>query len=375
MTPGFAVYVHWPFCLSKCPYCDFNSHVTEAVDHHRWRRALIAELDHFASQSKGRTVTSIFFGGGTPSLMQPETAAAVIEAIKDHWNAADDLEITLEANPTSVEASRFADLRDAGVNRLSLGVQALDDPALKFLGRAHSATEAMAAAEMAAKHFPRRSLDFIYARPGQTIAEWSRELERIIELADDLDCEHLSLYQLTIEAGTPFARDRVASATEDTGAEMFTATRARLADAGRPAYEISNHARSGAACRHNLTYWQGGDYVGIGPGAHGRISGIDGCDAIHQIHTPERWLDAVDRTGHGTAKRRRLSAEDRSEELVMTGLRLSEGIDLDRLGGVIDSARLAALIDGGFLTHTGPHLVATESGLLCLNAVLGELLA
>ena len=374
MTAGFAIYVHWPFCLSKCPYCDFNSHVADAVDDHRWRLALIAELNHFTAETKGRTVTSIFFGGGTPSLMEPETAAAVIATIKDHWGTADDLEITLEANPTSVEASRFAAFRDAGVNRLSLGVQALDDAALKFLGRAHSADEAVAAAKTAARHFPRRSLDFIYGRPGQTVADWRRELDRIIGLADDLDCEHLSLYQLTIESGTPFARDGVPSTGENTGAEMFTATRARLAAAGRPAYEVSNHARPGAACRHNLTYWRGGDYIGIGPGAHGRITGESGCDAAHQIHTPERWLDAVERAGHGTAKRRRLAAADRTEELVMTGLRLSRGIDLDRLSAAIDDARLERLIDGGFIRRTGSRIVATETGLLCLNTVLGELL-
>ncbi len=375
MSAGFAIYVHWPFCLSKCPYCDFNSHVADTVNHARWRRALIAELNHFAQETNDRAVTSIFFGGGTPSLMEPATAAAVIEAIKRHWQTADELEVSMEANPTSVEAARFAGFRDAGVNRLSLGVQALDDAALKFLGRAHSADEAITAAETAAKHFPRRSLDFIYGRPDQTVADWGRELDRIIRLADDLDCEHLSLYQLTIESGTPFARDGVPSAGEDTGAEMFIATRTRLAAAGRPAYEISNHARPGAACRHNLTYWRGGDYIGIGPGAHGRITNAAACDAVHQIHTPARWLDAVDRSGHGTAKRRRLSTEDRAEELVMTGLRLSEGIDLNSLGAALDSKRLTGLIDGGYLSQAGSRLVATKSGLLCLNAVVGELLS
>jgi oxygen-independent coproporphyrinogen-3 oxidase len=375
---GFGVYIHWPFCKSKCPYCDFNSHVAETIDQARWRRALLAELAHFAAETQGRTVGSVFFGGGTPSLMDPETVAALIQAVRRAWPAAEDMEITLEANPTSVEAARFAALAAAGVNRVSLGVQALDAAALEFLGRHHSAEEALAAVALAATTFPRYSFDLIYARPGQTVAAWRSELDDALAYAG----EHLSLYQLTIEPGTPFARDRVAAADEETATSLYEATQEILEFHGLPAYEVSNHARAGAACHHNLTYWQGGDYVGVGPGAHGRLTVGSNTEALYQIYAPERWLEAVEARGHATAKRAALSPEERREELLMMGLRLSEGVNRARFraqtgGDVLDAVdrdSLARLIDGGFVAMDERSLRATPAGRLRLNAVLAALL-
>jgi len=379
MTDEIALYVHWPFCESKCPYCDFNSHVRETVDQARWRAALLAEVDHFAQETAGRRLTSIFFGGGTPSLMDPDTVAAIIGRAAQHWTPADDLEVTLEANPSSAEAGRFAAYRGAGVGRLSLGVQSLDDDALAFLGRRHAAAEARAAMALARETFPRISFDLIYARPGQTAAQWRTELGEVLDLATD----HLSVYQLTIEPGTPFFRDAVPAADEDAGWEMFQATREILDAAGLPAYEISNHARPGAESRHNLVYWRGGDYAGVGPGAHGRLGGPGRFTATHQIHGPERWLAAVERDGHGTAKRRGLSDAERAEEMVMTGLRLTEGLDTAKLEArtgltleaVVDGGRLGGLLAGGFLVREADVLRATDGGRLRLNAVLANLLA
>jgi oxygen-independent coproporphyrinogen-3 oxidase len=375
---GFGIYIHWPFCLSKCPYCDFNSHVAAAIDQKRWRRALRAELDHFAQATRGRTVTSVFFGGGTPSLMAPETAAALIEDVRRHWPVADDLEITLEANPTSVEAGRLEAFADAGVNRVSLGVQALNAAALTFLGRGHTVREALDAVALAADRFPRFSFDLIYGRPGQTVPEWRGELSRALTHAGG----HLALYQLTIEPGTPFFRDGVQPADEDTGAALYETTQELLEARGLPAYEVSNHARLGAECRHNLTYWQGGDYVGVGPGAHGRLTGDGGTDALYQIHAPERWLNAVEATGHATAKRARLAPEERREELLMMGLRLRDGVNRQRFRAQtesdvtdsVDAHALARLLDGGFLTLDARSLRATPAGRLRLNAVLAALL-
>jgi len=290
MTPAHAplgVYVHWPFCKSKCPYCDFNSHVREGIDQERWRKALLTELEHAAREAPGRQVETMFFGGGTPSLMDPATVAVLIERVKDLWDVARDLEITLEANPTSVEAGRFAALAQAGVNRLSLGVQSLEDAALHFLGREHSADQALAAIDTARRHFARYSFDLIYARPGQTVTCWADELERALALAG----EHLSLYQLTLESGTRsftvHARGTFAMPGEEQAAEMFEFTQARLAAAGLPAYEVSNHARPGAACRHNLIYWRYQDYVGVGPGAHGRFAEINAKRATRRMSGPE----------------------------------------------------------------------------------------
>ncbi|HUZ73116.1 MAG TPA: radical SAM family heme chaperone HemW [Stellaceae bacterium] len=380
---ALALYVHWPFCRSKCPYCDFNSHVRGAIDEARWRRALLAELDHFAAVTPGRRLVSVFFGGGTPSLMAPGTASAVLERAHFHWRADADLEVTLEANPTSVEAGRLAEFRAAGVNRVSLGVQALDDRALKFLGRGHDAAEAREAVATAARLFPRYSFDLIYARPGQSVAAWERELDAALAMAGD----HLSVYQLTIEAGTAFAgahaRGEFALPDDELAGALFEATAARLEAAGLPAYEISNHARPGGACRHNLVYWRYGDYAGIGPGAHGRLTEAGAKIALRQRRTPESWLAAVEAEGHATEERTALGRADRRDELVMMGLRLVEGIARghfrretgDEIEAALDPAALADLEAGGFLVRDEAGLRATAPGRQRLNAVLGRLLA
>ncbi|MBI3197056.1 MAG: coproporphyrinogen III oxidase [Rhodospirillales bacterium] len=382
------VYVHWPFCKSKCHYCDFNSHVREGVEQRRWRDALLKELEHAAGEAPGRRVETIFFGGGTPSLMAPETVAAVIARVKALWDAAPEVEITLEANPTSVEASRFAALAEAGVNRVSLGFQALDAAALKFLGREHSTAEALEALDTARRHFRRYSFDLIYARPGQTPEAWATELEQALGLAG----EHLSLYQLTIERGTRFFTDHARGAfvlpDEEAAAAMFEATQARLAASGLPAYEISNHARPGAACRHNLIYWRYQDYVGIGPGAHGRFalgstSGGATKRATRRASGPEAWLEAVERSGHGTVESSVVAGQDLVEEALMMGLRLADGIDRATFAAVtgadpvaaLDEARLAPLVKAGFLEIRPDRFGATAAGRQRLNAVLERLIA
>jgi oxygen-independent coproporphyrinogen-3 oxidase len=384
---GFGIYVHWPFCRAKCPYCDFNSHVREAIDQSRWRDALLQELEHYAAQTQGktggRTVTSLFFGGGTPSLMEPETVGAVIRAVRRHWTVVPDLEITLEANPTSVETGRFRGFRDAGVNRVSIGVQSLDDSTLKFLGRQHSAGEAIRALEIGRATFPRLSFDLIYARPGQSLEAWQDELAAALDLASS----HISLYQLTIEPGTAFeqrvARGDFQTLPEDEQAALFDWTAARLERAGLPAYEISNHARPGEESRHNLTYWRYGDYVGIGPGAHGRLT-LDGTKlATRQHRAPEAWLDAVEREGHATRQRLEVETAARLQEMVMMGLRLAEGIPASRflaetgseIEVALDASRLKRLTEGGFLTLADARLKATAEGRTRLDAVLGALLA
>jgi len=386
MTPAhtpLGVYIHWPFCKSKCPYCDFNSHVREGVDQERWRKALLTELEHAAREAPGRQVETMFFGGGTPSLMDPATVAILIERVKDLWDVARDVEITLEANPTSVEAGRFAALAQAGVNRLSLGVQSLEDAALHFLGREHSSDQALAAIDTARRHFARYSFDLIYARPGQTVACWADELERALALAG----EHLSLYQLTLERGTRFftehARGTFALPGEEQAAAMFEFTQTRLAAAGLPAYEVSNHARPGAACRHNLIYWRYQDYVGVGPGAHGRFAEINAKRATRRMSGPEAWLEAVERRGHGTAEEARVEGPELVEEALMVGLRLAEGIDragFASLTGVdpvaaLGEARLAPLVAAGYLEFDALRLAATASGRQRLNAVLERLIA
>lgn len=380
---GFAVYVHWPFCKSKCPYCDFNSHVRERVDHDRWRTGLLRELDHYADLTAGRTVTSIFFGGGTPSLMEPSTVGAIVDRIARRWTVADGLEVTLEANPTSVEADKFRAFRSAGINRVSLGIQALDDASLKFLGREHNAAEATGAIELAARTFDRFSFDLIYARPGHTVAAWQAELARALDYA----VGHLSVYQLTIEQGTAFyplhARGDLVLPDEDLAGDLYEATQSQLTAAGLPAYEISNHARPGEESRHNLTYWRYGDYVGIGPGAHGRLT-LDGEKFATRAHrAPEIWLERVERDGHGAAAPDPIDRDARGTELLMMGLRLTEGVRLARLteetgrslDDFVDPAALSRLIDGGFLTRDADRLVATPEGLQRLNAVLAAILA
>jgi putative oxygen-independent coproporphyrinogen III oxidase len=383
MTVPLGVYIHWPFCKSKCPYCDFNSHVREGVEQERWRKALLTELEYAAREAPSRQVETMFFGGGTPSLMEPKTVGALITRTKELWDTSADVEITLEANPTSVEAGRFAALAEAGVNRVSLGLQALDPKALKFLGREHSVDEALDALTIARKHFARHSFDLIYARPGQTPEAWAEELERALKLAG----EHLSLYQLTIERGTKFfaeqARGAIALPVEEAAAEMFEQTQARLAEAGLPAYEISNHARPGAACRHNLIYWRYQDYVGVGPGAHGRFTKGDAKRATRRTSGPEGWLAAVEREGHGTAETTDVAGRDRVEEALMMGLRMSEGIDRALFAATAGSdpvealgdKKLAPLVERGFLEIDATHLRATPAGQQRLNALLERLVA
>jgi len=375
---GFGLYVHWPWCLSKCPYCDFNSHVLAALDPVRWAAAYGRELTTLAQAwAPRRPLTSIFFGGGTPSLMEPSIIATVLETAAGLWPLADDLEVTLEANPGAVDRDRFRGFRAAGVNRLSLGVQALDDGALALLGRRHDRAEALAALALARRTFARVSCDLIYARPGQTVAAWAVELDRVLTEAPD----HLSVYQLTIEPGTPFfAAHRNGTLTppdEDTAAALFETTRARLMTAGLPAYEVSNHARPGAECRHNLVYWRGGDYVGCGPGAHGRLGGL----ATRAVAAPGDWLERVGRDGHGLAARETLSPVERALEHLLMGLRLREGLAAGRfrrlcglaLEDLLDRDALHGLIEDGFLTWDGVRLCATEAGLVRLDALLARL--
>ncbi|MDB5710002.1 MAG: coproporphyrinogen oxidase [Sphingomonas bacterium] len=373
-TPPLALYVHWPFCVSKCPYCDFNSHVREEVDQAAWRDALLADLAYEAGLLPGRRLGSIFFGGGTPSLMPPETVAAVIDAAAAAWGFDDDIEITLEANPSSVEAARFADIAQAGVNRVSLGLQALDDKALRFLGRAHDVEEGLAALATAQRAFARVSFDLIYARPDQSLAAWEIELARALAFGT----EHLSLYQLTIEPGTRFATEaaagRLTMPDGDDAADLFEATRAMTAAAGLPAYEISNHARAGAESRHNLTYWRYRDYAGIGPGAHGRRGGL----ATVRHRKPENWLAAVTRNGHGAQSEEPLVPADRAKEGLLMGLRLREGIDLGRIAmlgeapiaALVDEPAIARLTEQGFMARDGDHLRVCEAGMLLLDAIL-----
>ena len=376
-----AVYIHWPFCVSKCPYCDFNSHVRDKVDSARWTRALLADLDHYAEIVPGRAVGSVFFGGGTPSLMPPETVAALLDRVRSHWDVMPDLEVTLEANPKSAEVARFQAFAAAGVNRLSLGVQALDPAALRMLGRAHDRSEAIAAIEHARASFPRFSFDLIYARPCQGVAAWRRELDEGLLLAED----HLSLYQLTIEPGTAFAtlykRGELVVPAEDNAAALFETTQDRLAAHGLPAYEISNHARPGAECRHNLAYWRYQDYVGVGPGAHGRLTQGGVKHATRQRRLPERWLAAVESAGTGTEENAPIDRGSALEEMLMMGLRLTEGVpraQIERAAGqdaeALFGRNLAPLVEGGFLTLDRDRFAATAAGRLRLNAVLAALL-
>jgi len=376
--PGFGVYVHWPFCRRICPYCDFNIHPESAINDDAWRDALLSELAHYAEELPGRTVTSLYFGGGTPSLMASATVEALINAVQSHWAVADDIEITLETNPTSSERARLQDFKRAGVNRLSVGVQSFDDAALTFLGRDHSAADALQTLEDANAAFDRVTFDLIYARPGQTLEDWQRELTKALQVTGG----HVSLYQLTIESGTPFAREGIAVPDEDTTADMFEATQDILSAVGMPAYEISNHARSGEESRHNLTCWRGGDYLGIGPGAHGRLTIGGEFFGTHQIHNPTRWLHRTAENGHGTAKRRPLDAANRARELLMMGLRLVEGVDLKRFAAItgtdiaqiVDAGALDTLTRGGLVEHDATALRATADGRQRLNAVLSALL-
>jgi len=375
-APPLALYVHWPFCVSKCPYCDFNSHVRAGIDQQAWRSALLADLAYEAARLPGRQLGSIFFGGGTPSLMDPATVASVIDAAQAHWSPAPDLEITLEANPSSVEAANFADLAAAGVNRVSLGLQSLDDQALAFLGRAHSAREALAALDTAQAHFARVSIDLIYALPGQSQEAWATMLRQALGFGTG----HLSLYQLTIEPGTKFAAlhaaGRFTPLDEDRSADLFELTAAMTEAAGRPAYEISNHAAPGQESRHNLTYWRYGDYAGVGPGAHGRRSGL----RTVRHKKPENFLAALARNGHGMVEEEPLTGEEAAHEALVMGLRLAEGIDpaaLERRFGrpLIDPAAAARLARLGLVTDTPDRLTVTPAGRLLLDRILAEVAA
>ncbi len=378
-APGFGLYVHWPFCATKCPYCDFNSHVRESVDHGAWARALVSEMEHMAALRPGGPLTSIFFGGGTPSLMDPCTVEAVLSAAEQLWGYTDDIEITLEANPTSVEAEKFKTFRAAGVNRLSIGVQALDDNDLKALGRLHSVAEALATYDLARAVFPRVSFDLIYARVGQTPDAWEGELKEALTLGAD----HLSLYQLTLEPGTPFhalaAKGALTLPDEDESAGMYDITQSLCAEAGLPAYEISNHARPGAACRHNLTYWRLGDYVGVGPGAHGRLTVGPARLATETLLSPESWLAAVGEHGHGICQQTELSPVSCGEEYLMMALRLGEGLSLARFealsGAPFDLPRAHVLIEEKLLEHDGDRLRANPRGRPVLNRLIAELIA
>jgi oxygen-independent coproporphyrinogen-3 oxidase len=378
--PGFGIYVHWPFCLSKCPYCDFNSHVRhDKPDEPRFTAAIRRELAHAAAMTGPRKVNSVFFGGGTPSLMSPETVAAILQEISKLWGFAPDIEITLEANPTSVEAGRFRGYREAGVNRVSLGVQSLDNDALKFLGRLHTAEEALKAVAVARQNFERFSFDLIYARPGQTPAAWREELARAIAEGS----EHLSIYQLTIEPETPFAalfkKGSLKIPNDDEGRALWDATQELCGAAGLPAYEISNHARPGAECRHNLVYWRYGEYVGVGPGAHGRRGTGGARRATMTEKHPERWLAQVEQAGNGLVVNEPVTRAEQADEYLLMGLRLREGIDLSRYmalaGAPLDPKQIATLKEHGFIDDTGGVLRVTASGFPLLDSIVADLAA
>lgn len=378
-APGFGVYVHWPFCQAKCPYCDFNSHVVRGVDQARYAAALVRELEYMAGLCEPQHLTSVFFGGGTPSLMEPRTVETVLGAIDRLWGLTQGVEISLEANPTSVEADNFRDYAALGINRVSLGVQAMNDRDLKFLGRLHTSEEALKAIELARTHFARLSFDLIYARPGQTVEAWQAELTRALDFAVD----HLSLYQLTIEEGTPFfalhTRGAFSIPAEEEAATLYEATQVLCADAGLAAYEVSNHARAGAECRHNLTYWRYGDYVGVGPGAHGRLGGNRNKRATVCEPMPGKWLVQVEAQGHGLTSQEVITPENAAEEMLMMGLRLSEGVSLNCFEEIsmrrINPDRLSFFAKQNLITVKGDQLVATPSGRLVLNRLLTELLA
>ncbi|WP_298437619.1 radical SAM family heme chaperone HemW [uncultured Jannaschia sp.] len=375
---GFGLYLHWPFCAAKCPYCDFNSHVAASIDHAAWQRAYLSDLDHWAARTPGRVLTSVFLGGGTPSLMQPEVVAAILERIHRNWTVANDLEVTLEANPGSVDADRFAAFHAAGVNRFSVGLQALNDEDLRRLGRLHTVAEGRAAFEVAASLTDRVSFDLIYARQDQSLGDWEAELRSALSQAG----EHLSLYQLTIEDGTAFGARHAAGGlrglpTEELSVAQYEITQALTAEAGLRRYEVSNHARPGAESRHNLIYWRGGDWLGVGPGAHGRVA-LDGARLATVAHrAPGAWLQAVARQGHGIETTEPLPATEIADEYALMSLRLTEGMDLARharLGGAIDAAEVAALVQSGHLMEENGRLRATEAGILVLNALLGRIL-
>jgi oxygen-independent coproporphyrinogen-3 oxidase len=372
-----ALYIHWPFCLAKCPYCDFNSHVRDSIDTDLWQRAMLADMAREAEVGAHEPLESVFFGGGTPSLMPPELVERLLSEAERLWGFGSDIEITLEGNPSSVEAANYAALASAGVNRVSLGLQALDDESLRFLGRLHDVAEGITALNVAQHNFRRVSFDLIYARPSQTLAGWEKELSRALAFGTG----HISLYQLTIEQGTRFAtmvrEETFAPLDEDQAANMFALTREATARAGLPAYEISNHAKPGEESLHNLTYWRYRDYCGIGPGAHGRRGGV----ASTRHRKPENWIAAVERQGDGIAELRNLSANEQASEALLMGLRLDEGIDLAVLASrfgiardmLCDAAKVQFYAEQGLLWCEGERIGATDSGMVLLDALLGEL--
>ncbi len=375
---GFGLYLHWPFCQSKCPYCDFNSHVAANIDQSRWQRAYLSEIDRVGALTKGRVLNSVFFGGGTPSLMEPALVAAILDRVGQTWSLANDIEITLEANPGSVEAGRFQGYRSAGVNRLSMGFQALNDADLRRLGRLHSVADGWKALDIARQSFDRVSFDLIYARQDQTLHQWQAELTEALSMAAD----HLSLYQLTVEEGTAFG-DRLARGGlrglpgEDLAADFYDLTQELCEAAGYPAYEVSNHARMGAESRHNLIYWRAGDYAGIGPGAHGRLT-LDGVRwATDTPKPPGEWLQKVEQSGTGEGAREALSRPDRGAEYLMMGLRLREGVAMDRYcamtGADIDPAKIKYLRDINMIEFSNGHLMASAQGRMVLNQVIKSL--
>ncbi|MEP3784197.1 MAG: radical SAM family heme chaperone HemW [Ascidiaceihabitans sp.] len=376
---GFGLYIHWPYCEAKCPYCDFNSHVVRSIDHNAWRVAYLSELERTASETKGRVLHSVFFGGGTPSLMEPDVVGDIMAAIKRLWPTANDLEVTLEANPSSVEAGRFKAFRDAGINRVSMGVQALNDADLKRLGRIHTAQDAMNAFEIARTVFDRVSFDLIYGRQDQTLDQWEAELNQALNLAID----HISLYQLTIEQGTAFG-DRYnigklrGLPSEDLGADMYERTQAICSAHNMPAYEVSNHARDGAQSRHNMIYWRYGDYIGIGPGAHGRVTINGQRFATEAYSNPKRWLDSV---ASGTAEKARiaLSTADQASELLLMGLRVKDGVSRKRYealsGHPVNSKAEETLLEHGLLIPSETDIIVSDQGVIVLNGVLEALLS
>ncbi|MBW4706723.1 radical SAM family heme chaperone HemW [Roseobacter sp. YSTF-M11] len=375
---GFGLYLHWPFCEAKCPYCDFNSHVSRQIDQAAWCSAYLTELDRAAAETPGRVLRSVFLGGGTPSLMDPDTVARVIEKIRALWPCANDLEITLEANPGSVEAGRFRAYHAGGVNRISMGIQALNDADLRRLGRLHTADEAMKAFDIARNTFDRVSFDLIYARQGQSLADWQAELSRALSMAVD----HLSLYQLTIEQGTAF-RDRYTAGKlhglpdEDLGADLYTMTQDLCGAQGMPAYEVSNHARDGAQSRHNLIYWRYGDYIGVGPGAHGRLTLQGDRWATECYSNPARWLASV-ADGSAEKPRTKLGRADQASEFLLMGLRLKEGVDLKRYeelaGAPLHPSTVTELVDLGMISMDAGKIIVLDQGFIVLNAVIAELL-
>jgi len=376
---GFGLYLHWPFCASKCPYCDFNSHVSGSIDQDRWKAAYLAEIDRYAAETTGRVLDSIYFGGGTPSLMEPGLVHAILERINAHWTPANNIEITLEANPTSVEAGRFAGYRDAGVNRVSVGVQALNNTDLRNLGRLHTVEEALSALEIARATFERVNFDLIYARQHQSLQDWRRELASALALAPD----HLSLYQLTVEQNTAFGErlnrgKLLGLPDEDLGADMYFHTQQVMEDHGLPAYEVSNHAKTGLESRHNNVYWRSGDYVGIGPGAHGRLTFGGTRLATETPLDPRTWLEAVEAAGTGESGRATLSPDDRGIEFLMMGLRIREGISLRRLQETgfpaLSSNKINMLEDSGLIQLSDDTLAVTAQGRPLLNAIIRELI-